>query len=793
MVNDSTEEKLRDYLKRVTAELSQTRRRLREVEESIREPIAVVGMACRYPGADSPEELWDVVKDGRVTITDFPRDRGWDLEALYDPSRQRPNTCYANQAGFLSDIAGFDAEFFGLSDREALAMDPQQRVMLELAWDAIEHARIDPTSLRDSHTGVFNGVITQRYGPDPDQVDEDLKKHLLSGGTNGFVSGRIAYGLGARGASVTVDSTSSSSMVALHLANRALRAGDCDLALAGGVSILSTPDHFVEYSRTNLLSPTSRARVFDERADGINFAEGAGILVLERLSDAQRNGRRILGVIRGSAVTHNGTSNGLTTTNTPAVERLVTRGLADARLAPGDIDIVECHATGQVLSGPIEVRALQNVYGPEHSEDQPLYVGSIKGSYGHSAAAAGVGGVIKMVLALHHETLPKTIVDEPTSDIDWAAHPVEVITQNKPWPGNGRVRRAAINSFGLNGTNGHLIVEEAPREAEQSHVSDVAPTLATPVTPWPLSAKTPAALRGQALKLLSHIESHTELSLLDIGYSLATTRAQYDSRAVVFAADLVGFTQALRALVDDAPDSRLISGAVAESSLGFVFGGTGGYAGLGRQLYRDSTVFAAAVDDVVAYLQPQLDRPLFDLAFGESAGTVEAGPRSAAANFAIEIGLWRMLESFGLKPEFTVGCFAGTLSAAHASGAMTLADACARLLKTEDRSHDSRTHIYSCFHGEEVSAARLKESGVDTFMGLGSDEIGLEDRCESATFIPVLRPDSCEATSVVAALSHAHVIGVPVDWDRFFAGSRARQVDLPTYAFQRRRYWLGAA
>ncbi|MEV0006448.1 type I polyketide synthase, partial [Micromonospora sp. NPDC050980] len=829
--------------------------------------IAIVGMACRYPGgANNPEELWRLVTDGADAIGPFPTDRGW----------AAGTADYVRQGGFIDDATAFDSRLFGISPREALTMDPQQRVLLEACWEVFERAGFDPESLRGEPVGVFIGSSSSGYGtagPLPDGAEA----HALTGTAPSVISGRVAYTFGIEGPAVTVDTACSSSLVALHLAAQALRSGECTMALTGGVTVLAGADIFPSFDSQGGLAGDGRCKPFSADADGTGWSEGVGVLLVEKLSDARRHGHQVLAVVRGSAVNQDGASNGLTAPNGPSQQRVITQALANARLAPADIDVVEAHGTGTALGDPIEAQALLATYGRQRPADHPLQLGSIKSNIGHTQSAAGVAGIIKMVLAMRHGELPRTLhAQTPSAHIDWTSGALHLLTEPVAWPAGDRPRRAAVSSFGISGTNAHVVLEEAPTPVS-------APAPAAPVTgpvPWVLSARTPEALRAQAERLREYVLARPELRPADVGSALVSTRAVLDRRAVVVGSDLASFAAAL---------TDLDAGSGGTGRTAFLLTGQGAQrVGMGVGLAARFPVFAEVFDGIVAR---------FD-GLREALGSdeIHQTKHAQAGLFAVEVALFRLLESWGVTPDYLLGHSIGEIAAAHVAGVMSLDDAvtlvAARgrlmqalpaggaMLAVQATEADVRTAIgrrkidvaavngptsvvvsgkaaaldklaarfdktarltvSHAFHsslmepmlaefaaaishldfaapripvvsnltGEPVEeftadywvrhvreAVRFHDGitwlaahGVTRCLEVGPAAVLSAMAAPELTYVAALRKDRDEATTVLEAAGRLWTEGVPVDWTAILPA--APRVDLPTYAFQRDRYWL---
>ncbi|MEV0074166.1 MULTISPECIES: type I polyketide synthase [unclassified Amycolatopsis] len=872
------------------------------------EPIAVIGMACRLPGGVSnPDELWDLVSQGIDAITPFPVDRGWDLDALYDPDPDNPGTTYVRHGGFLHEAAYFDNDFFGISPREALAMDPQQRLLLETAWETLEHANIDPNTLRGTRTGVFTGVIYHDYGSWVAPGSPETEDYIGTGVSGSVASGRIAYTLGLEGPAITLDTACSSSLVAIHLAIQALRNGECDYAIAGGATVMSNPTPFVGFSRQRGLAPDGRCKAFSDNADGTGWAEGTALILLTRTTTATHHNHTTHSLIRATATNQDGASNGLTAPNGPSQQRVIRDALAAAGLEPSEVDAVEAHGTGTTLGDPIEANALLATYGRDRAT--PLLLGSLKSNIGHAQAAAGVAGVIKMAQSVRHGVLPATLhADEASRKIEWSAGTVELLTRARPWPATG-TRRAAVSSFGVSGTNAHLILEQPPTPTRP--VAEATPPSVLPV---PLSARSGEALRAQANRLREYLGAHPDLELGDVAHTLATGRANLSHRAVLVAADRDELLAGLDAIEHDRPIAHGSTATAGERRCAMVFTGQGAqWATMGSVLYQEFPVFAAALDKVCAELDGPLGRSLRDL-MSAPDGSPEAAllgqtRYTQASTFALEVALFRLFESWGVAPEVVAGHSVGELSAAHVSGVLSLPDAAVlvaargslmqalpaggamvsleagvdevrplleNLVGRADLAvvngpasvvvsgeeepvleiagafaargrKTKRLQVSHAFHSplmepmlaefatvasglkfgrpevpivSAVTGTRLDPetaatpgywvrqvratvrfdavlrelagSGITAYLELGPDAVlsALVPEDGDPVRVPAMRSGRPETRTAFGALAALHAHGVPVDWAAVFAGQGHRSVSLPTYAFQRKRFWL---
>ncbi len=684
----ATEDKLRDYLKRVTVDLTEARRRLAEVEHGNHEPIAIIGMGCRFPGGvTSPETLWNLVSHGVDAVGEFPSDRGWNVQDLYDPDPEAQGKCYTRHGGFLYDSADFDATSFEMSPRGALATDPQHRLFLETSWEAFERAGINHAALRGSRTGVFAGIMYNDYamrfnGAAP----QGLEGVILVSNAPSVLSGRVSYTFGLEGPAVTVDTACSSSLVAIHLAAKALRHGECSLALAGATAVMATPDPYIEFSRQRALSPDGRCRAFSADAAGAAWSEGVGVLLLERLSDAERNGHRVLAVLRGSAVNQDGRSNGMTAPNGPAQERVIELALADAGLDARDVDAVEAHGTATRLGDPIEAQALLATYGQNRPDDEPLWLGTVKSNMGHTQAAAGVAGVIKMVMAMQHGNLPATLhAEEPTTHVDWSSGAVSLLTEAREWPRRGHPRRSGVSSFGISGTNAHVILEEAPPAPVAAPGPEYTGQLA-----WVVSARSPESLNGQLSRLHDFVTGDRTLRPVDVARALVTTRTLFKHRAIVLGRDRDSLIANLGDHLQGRQVPDVVQGAARDKAkLAFLFTGQGGqHAEMGRELYAAHPAFAAAFDEVCQALDEHLDRPLREVLWARpdtpEALLLNRTYYTQPALFAFEVAAYRLLESLGIRPNEVAGHSIGEYSAAYLAGVWSLPDA-AHLITTRAR------------------------------------------------------------------------------------------------------------
>jgi acyl transferase domain-containing protein len=909
-----------DRLQRALRTLLEERDRLRQENDALKsgsgEPIAVVAMTCRYPGGvSSPEDLWDVVRGGVDVIGDFPADRGW--RDVYDPDPDAAGTSYTRQGGFLTDVAGFDAEFFGISPREALAVDPHHRLLLETSWEAFERAGIVPADVRGTDVGVFSGVSSSEYGwRFLEGGQKDLEGYLLYGSALSVASGRVAYELGLTGPAVSVDTACSSSLVALHLAMQSLRSGESSLALAGGALVMATPAMFVEFSRQRALSADGRCKAFADGADGTGWAEGVGMLLLERLSDARRAGHPVLAVLRGSAVNQDGASNGLTAPNGRAQEKVIRKALANAGVSAAEVDLVEAHGTGTTLGDPIEAAALLATYGQGRAADRPLRLGSLKSNMGHTMAAAGVGGVIKTVMAMRHGYLPKTLhVGEPSRHVDWSSGAVEILTEGREWTRADGPRRAGVSSFGVSGTNAHVILEEAP-PAEQASGHGPDAGVVGGLVPWVLSGRSAKALEQQARKLRDVVATGAGPDIADAGWSLVSGRSRFGHRAVVLGRDRDELLGGLASLSDGTESAGVVRGVAGNlGGVVFMFPGQGSqWVGMGRELYDAFPVFAESLDACGAALAEWVDWSLLDVVRGvEGAPTLDRVDVVQPALFSVMVSMAALWRSWGVEPAAVVGHSQGEIAAGYVCGALSLRDATrivalrskalvdlighggmasvaesaevveqrladwsgrvsvavvngprsvvvsgepdaldefvermqaegaqAQRIKVDYASHShqvarvreqvlgslsdvrpesSELPFYSTLYGEiidtaelnadywynnlrekvrfESSVRRLADDGFRVFIEMSPHPVltvpvqEIVEDVEDALVLSSSRRRRGEVEALLGSLAMLHVRGGSVDWDALF-GTR-RRVDLPTYAFQRRRYWLDSA
>ncbi|MDQ0940764.1 amino acid adenylation domain-containing protein [Streptomyces sp. V1I1] len=897
---DTSSDSLVEALRASLIENDRLRQQNQQLTDAAGEPLAIVGMACRLPGGvTAPEDLWRLVTDGEDAVGPFPSDRGWDVEGLFHPEPGRPGTSYTREGGFLYDAADFDAAFFGISPREAATMDPQQRLLLECSWEALERAGMDPKSLAGSRSGVFFGLMYHDY--------------LGNTSSGSLASGRISYTLGLEGPAMTVDTACSSSLVALHSAATALRQGECSLALVGGATVMATPQAFVELSRQRVLSPDGRSKSFSAAADGAGWSEGAGVIAVERLSDAQRLGHRVLAVVRGSALNQDGASSGFSAPNGPAQQRLIRQALTNAGLSTSDVDVVEAHGTGTTLGDPIEAQALLATYGQDRPADRPLLLGALKSNVGHTQAAAGVVGMIKMVLALRHGVVPGTLhLDTPSPQVDWSAGAVELVAKTRPWPETDGPRRAAVSSFGISGTNAHVILEQAP----EPPAADGRATGTDDQVPWVLSARSATALRGQAARLLSFAESHDDVRPHDVGRAL-TARSVFEHRAVLVGRHRAEFLSGLRALADGKDALGGVHGKVhATGRTVFVFPGQGSqWARMGVGLLDTEPVFARELEACDEALREYVDWSLLDvLREAPGAPGLESDDVVQPALFAVAVSLAALWRSHGVEPAAVLGHSQGEIAAAYVAGALTLKDAArivalrsqeivrvmagrggmvavavaadvlpgylepwsgrltvaavnsplsavvsgddaaleellarckadgirARRVPVTYGSHSpqvdelrdrllselapvrpvrSTVPFFSTVTGDwlettgmdadywfrnlrrqvrfAASVTALAEQGFDSFIEVSPHPVlvpAVEETLAEAgspfCALGTLRNGKGDRQQLLTALGEAFVGGVPVNWPSVLPGGDAEYVDLPTYAFQKKRFWI---
>jgi acyl transferase domain-containing protein/NADPH:quinone reductase-like Zn-dependent oxidoreductase/short-subunit dehydrogenase/aryl carrier-like protein len=749
-------------------------------QNSSAQPLAIVGMSCRYPGGiGSPEDLWRVVADERDVMSGFPADRGWDPDSIFDPDPGRPGRSYVDRGGFIDGVAGFDAAFFGISPNEAVAMDPQQRLLLEAAWEALERAGIDPAGLRGTRAGVFVGAEPREYGPRMQQAPAGLEGYLFTGTTSSVMSGRIAYVLGTEGPALTVDTAASGSLVAIHLAAQALRRGECSLALAGGVSVMATPGNFIAFSRMRGLAPDGRCKPFSADADGTAWSEGVGIVALERFSDAVRNGHRVLAVIRGSAVNADGASDGLTVPSQAAQEAVIRQALADAGLTRAEVDVVEAHGTGTPRGDATEARALVAAYGGDRPADRPLLVGSVKSNIGHTLAAAGVAGVIKMVEAIRHGVAPKSLyIGEPTAQVDWTAGGVRPLTEAAPWPGDGSARRAGVSGFGIGGTNAHVIIEQAPdtpaksaktakpakpaksTEPAAETIAETAAVLEPRPSVWPVSGRSAEALAAQAGRLHETVLADADLDVADVAWSLATTRSAFERRAVVTGTQRADFLAGLAAAAAGQPGAHLVTGAaVTPSPVVFVFPGQGGqWIGMGRELLASSPVFAAKFAECAEALSAYVDWSLPDVIAGaEGAPGLETADVVQPVLWAVMVSLAAVWQAAGVTPDAVVGHSQGEIAAAHVAGILSLQDA-ARVIALRSRAVTAlagRGGMLALAEPADEVRARLGEWG---------ERISVAAVNGPAATVVSGEPDALEELAEIYAAEGIRTRMIPVDY-----------------------------